>query len=55
LLAEDPHRDNGDDGRGLAKAAVEGLVELEHVERPPEIAVSNGRRGAEGEDDDARE
>jgi hypothetical protein len=25
---------NGDDARGLTKAVIEGLVELEHVERP---------------------
>ena len=53
LLAEDPHRGNGDDGRCLAKITVECLVKLQHVERPLKIAVSSGWRGAESEDDDA--
>jgi hypothetical protein len=55
LLAEDPHRNEREDGGGLAQRAVERLVELEHVQGPPEISVADRGRGAEREDDDAGE
>src|SRR4051812_36007665 len=54
LLAEHPHGEKANDRSGLPQDPVERFIELENVERPPEVAVPYRRRRAESKDDDRR-